>query len=75
MLVGTGVLSFGILQVYRSPQHFPVSDQEKTVETLYPDFVIKSFLKSRNYLNTPLVEKSSVRSCAITITSQDILNV
>ena len=56
MLVGTDVLSFGMLQVYRSPQDFPVSDQEKPVETLHPDFVIKKFLESRIYLNTHFSE-------------------
>lgn len=59
MLVGTNVLSFGILQVYRSPQDFPVSDQEKPVETFQTDFVIKSFLESRIYLNTHFSEKPS----------------
>lgn len=70
MLVGTDVLSFGMLQVYRSPQDFPVSDQEKPVETLHPDFVIKKFLESRIYLNTHFSETPPPpRRCVITITS------
>lgn len=55
MLVSTDILSFCILPVYRSPQHFPVSGQGKLIETLHPDFAIKSSLEFRVYLNTHLV--------------------